>query len=118
MQSLSATNKSGPRRTLKHLKAMTTKGKFKAMLIERGMFDTQADEVIEAFKPRMETDGYNMTWDRPACEYPDAIYTVGSVFLFQEAIKWIDANKPMAWFRPMFLSPSEIEAATKALQEK
>jgi hypothetical protein len=83
---------------------MTTQQKFHEMLTSRGMFGSQADKVIEEFKAEMVAfmPDYQVTWDRPASEYPDHFYPSAGLLLNQVATKWIDANQPMAWFRPMF----------------
>jgi len=91
----------------------TTIQKFKAMLTSNGMFDNQADEVLELFKPKMEVGGYRMTWDRPASEYPLPVYAMGQMILYQTAVEWFDANLPKAWNRQAFLPPSEREAAIR-----
>ena len=84
---------------------MTVQEKFKTMLVGRGMFDSQADQVIEAFKIEVKdmVKDYGMTWNRPSSEYPDFIYTVLMIPLFRCAIDWIDANLPRAWYRSMFV---------------
>jgi hypothetical protein len=83
---------------------MTTQEKFRQMITSKGMFESQADKVMEEFKVEMAKTmpHYRVTWDRPASEYPDAFYTSAGLLLNQVATKWIDANIPQAWFRPMF----------------
>lgn len=83
---------------------MTTRERLKKMLVDCGMFDDQADEVLKEAIPKIEslTPNYRYTWDRPADEYPDAIYKVLWLLLRREALVWIDKNAPQAWFRPMF----------------
>lgn len=75
------------------------------MLTDRGMFDSQAGSVMEMFKAEVDsmTDNYKTTWDRPASEYPDPLYTALKPTLFKCATEWIDKNLPMAWFKDMFL---------------
>ena len=34
---------------------------------------------------------------------PGVFYKVGMITVKHAALQWIDANKPQAWFRPMFL---------------
>ena len=84
---------------------MTTQQKFESMLIERGMFESQATKVMEIAKPMFveAMPNYKFTWDRPAEEYPDAVYTVGFLIVKRAAIQWIDEYLPRAWFRPIFL---------------
>ncbi len=83
---------------------MTTREKLKKMLVDKGMFEDQAEEVMEMAIPKIEelTPGYRITWDRPADEYPAPLYSIFWLTLKEVAIKWIDANVPKAWYRPMF----------------
>lgn len=82
---------------------MTTKEKLKKMLTECGMSDSEADDVLKEVIPRIESLMPGITWDRPANEYPDALYNdVMWLPLRDAALKWIDKNAPQAWFRSMF----------------
>lgn len=85
--------------------SMTTRQKFEKMLFQNGMFEEQARKVMDQAIPVIEaiSPDYRMTWDRPADEYPDAIYSVLWPTVRKEALKWIDTNIPKAWFRGMFL---------------
>lgn len=75
------------------------------MLVDNGMFYSQAkqvvDEVVIPYVAKL-TPNYNFTWDRPAQEYPDTIYGLILSMTKPEILKWIDKNCPKAWFRPMF----------------
>jgi hypothetical protein len=84
---------------------MTTREKFKKFLTDKGMFDEQAEEVMKAFIPKADSlaTSYQITWDRPAEEYAPSLYSVLSITLKEEAIKWIDTNCPKAWYREMFI---------------
>jgi len=84
---------------------MDTRAKFAQMLTDRGMFESQADKVMEQFVPEFDevNAGYRVTWERPASEYPDAFYAVGFMYLKKTALRWIDENLPQAWFRVMFV---------------
>lgn len=84
---------------------MTTREKLKEMLTSKGMFDTQADLVLEKAIPKIEklTPGYNITWDRPAKEYPNSVYIALWITLSETALEWIDENLPRAYFRSMFV---------------
>ena len=83
---------------------MTTREKLRKMLTDKGMFDSQADAVLKDAIPAIEslTPDYRITWDRPASEYPDAIYNVMWLPLRDAAREWIAKNAPEAWYRPMF----------------
>ena len=72
------------------------------MLCDNGMFPDQAKKVMEVAKPELEIDGYRVTWDRPAEEYPEPFYKVGYLIVRRVAGEWLKENLPKAWFRPMF----------------
>ena len=82
---------------------MTTKEKLIAYLVDNGMFENQAQEVFNFALLSLEIDGYRVTWDRPAKEYPEALYSIRILKLRPIALLWIDKNCPLAWFRPMFV---------------
>lgn len=82
---------------------MTTKEKIKALLVDRGMFDSQAEQVLAIAIPKMEeVMPGRITWERPSEEYPDQIYTLLWMQVKGIAKEWIAENKPEAWYRPMF----------------
>jgi hypothetical protein len=84
---------------------MTTKEKIIEMLVEKGMFQNQAEKVFQAAKENLTEfmPGYSITWDRPASEYPAPVYAAMWLTVKDEALKWIDKNAPEAWFRQMFV---------------
>ncbi len=83
---------------------MTTREKFTKMLIDNGMFPEQAAEVMEMAIPEIEKvlPSYRITWDRPWTEYPASLYAIIFQDIKKQAMLWIDANLPKAWYRPMF----------------
>lgn len=74
-------------------------------LIDNGMFESQAKEVVESAIPELNSmvDDYKITFDRPAKEYPAILLKLFYANLRPIALKWIDKNAPQAWFRPMFV---------------
>lgn len=84
---------------------MTVKEKLIDMLVNSGMSEIQAEDVLELAKPTLEKagQGYKLTFDRPASEYPSALYPLLFGVIKPVALKWIDDNKPQAWFREMFV---------------
>ena len=83
---------------------MTSKEKVIEMMTSRGMFPEQAEKVFEKVKDEVNelVPNYDFTWDRPAKEYPETIFNILWLTVKIEAYKWIEENKPMAWFKPMF----------------
>lgn len=84
---------------------MTTREKLKKVLTDNGMFPEQAEEVLARAIPEIEklTPNYQITWDSPAEEYPNAVYVTMWLTLKPIALAWIDEKLPRAWFRPMFV---------------
>lgn len=83
---------------------MNTKQKLESMLIKRGMFDSQVESIMKIAIPELNelVGRYDITWDRPSDEYPDVIYNILFIAIKPIALKWINENKPKAWFKPMF----------------
>jgi hypothetical protein len=82
----------------------TTKQKFEKMLFECGMFENQAEEVMKIAMPIIDSTlpNYKFTWDRPSDEYPEQLYSVVFMSIKPIALKWIEKNAPLAWYKPMF----------------
>jgi hypothetical protein len=87
---------------------MTTRQKFEQMLYDMGIFETQAKEIMdfaieEIDLLRTPEDPYQITWNRPASEYPEAFYNVVfGVKIKPQVFAWANENMPMAWWKPMF----------------
>lgn len=100
---------------------ITVKQKLTNMLIERGMFESQAEAVMNLALPTLNKQAENVngtemqdnievpvapyviTWDAPATDYPSVMYALWFASIKPIALKWIDENKPQAWFREMFV---------------
>ncbi|MFZ1787194.1 MAG: hypothetical protein WAT92_02745 [Saprospiraceae bacterium] len=83
---------------------MTVKNKLSNMLVEYGMFDSQAEKVMEKAMPELNSlvEDYSISFNRPSDEYPKPIYDVLFLAIKPIALKWIEENIPMAWYKPMF----------------
>ena len=83
---------------------MTTRGKLEEMLVEMGMFEEQAVEVLDLAIPKMDeiAADYDITWNSPADGYPQVMYNMWFSSVKKVAKEWIAKNKPQAWYRPMF----------------
>ena len=81
---------------------MTVEEKLKNMLVERGMFENQANAVMEAVKTDKGNEAMLGRWNEPANAYPETLYLVLWSSVKDAALAWIDENCPRAWFRPMF----------------
>jgi hypothetical protein len=89
---------------------MTVKNKLIAMLMANGMFGNQARQVMEIAKPELVNlvEGYSITLDSPSEEYPQVVYNVLYLAIRPIALKWIDDNFPLAWYRPMFIDAPKL----------
>lgn len=88
---------------------MTTRDKFEEMLYNMGIFETQARQIMDFAIDKIGTpipngdDPYQITWDRPATEYPEAFYNVVfSVKIKPQVFAWAEQNMPLVWWKPMF----------------
>lgn len=91
------------------LQTQTIAQALKQRLTEYGMSEQQADqvlteEVIQKLQEDMTVDEYKIDFSSKASDYPPII--LGMIFqkLKPIAMKWIEENKPQAWFKPMFES--------------
>ena len=81
---------------------MTIEDKIKEMLIEHGLFDNQAAEIIEAMKVDEINEPMEHRWTDKVDDYPPQMLTILWAGAKYQALEYIDANCPEAWFRPMF----------------
>jgi hypothetical protein len=83
---------------------MTTREKLQEILEGMGMSNYQSNEVMELAIPQLDEviESYSITWNSPSSEYPEEIYNVLILAIRPIALKWIEENKPLAWFKPMF----------------
>lgn len=84
---------------------MTTKQKLISMLVANGMFESQAEKVMEIAIKELKTideDYKKISWDRTSEEYPDKLYSFWFGAIKPIAYKWIEENLPQAWFKEMF----------------
>ena len=62
-----------------------------------GMSEKQVGEVIKSFKENSET-----VIDFEAQKYEGFLMSIVFTTIKQHALKWIQENKPQAWFKPSF----------------
>lgn len=78
-------------------------------LEHNGMFQRQATEVMERFIRGEQGTSMANRWQEDPDSYPEILYRLQWRILCTYALKYIDTTCPKAWFRPVFLSPSEQE---------
>jgi len=83
----------------------TVREKLLHRLISCGMSYDQSMAVMDQSIPVLNNlvDDYKITFDRPSGEYPEEIYNILYSHIKPVALQWIDANKPHAWFRQIFV---------------
>ncbi len=94
----------------------TVKDKLLEMLIERGMFLSQANAVIDLCIPVIDKQAseingtktknnittpvcpYKISWDAPSYTYGEEMYNVWFATVIKKtAFDWLTLNKPHAW---------------------
>jgi hypothetical protein len=77
-------------------------GTIRTMLVERGLFDQEAKEVLAMLKDRPAMEALADRWGDDVAGYPSsllaAVWTSGK----EAAVEWIDKNKPKHLARPLF----------------
>ena len=82
---------------------MTFETFVKDYLYNNGMFEEDAKKVIELAKvDEVLADTMKNRWDDDIEGYPPFLKSVLIVSINAVAVKYIDANIPQAWFRPIF----------------
>lgn len=71
-------------------------------LSKSGMFDNQVDAVIDLVKTAPENKAMTQRWNDSIQDYPAPMINVLWVSVKRQALKYIDAECPQAWFRPLF----------------
>jgi hypothetical protein len=71
---------------------MTVRDKLESMLIEYGMSELQANQVMDIAIPKLNNfvEDYKITFDRPSNEYPVAFYSILFKVIKPIALKWIE----------------------------
>ena len=82
----------------------------KKYLTDKGMFDTQADQVIEQFKSDPQNESMAGRWDDSENDYPIQMTVDLIACLNRFTLAWIEENLPQAWFKLMFLSEDDRNA--------
>jgi hypothetical protein len=85
---------------------MTFEDKIKAMLVEHGMWDDQAEAVVEMLKADEINKSMVHRWNDDVEGYPLSVLTILWMKAKHAAIEYIDTNCPEAFFRSMFVADS------------
>ena len=77
--------------------------------LRRYLTADEAQAVIAAYKANPAHEDMK-EWNEQTHDYPSTMLAIVWMGIKNEALTWIDANNPLAWYRPMFLSESERQA--------
>jgi hypothetical protein len=92
-------------------------GKLRAMLCDNGMFDKDADAILErVIAADVKDTGGSMAnrWGTDASGYPPQLMVALLISTKAHAVEWIDEKVPQHWARPMFLPQTAAEEAPAA----
>lgn len=84
---------------------MTTQEKLEQMVYDCGMPESQASAIVEKAKDKIKaiSDQYDVTYHRPADEYPEPLYNViFNIAIKPAALEFIEENYPQHWAKAMF----------------
>ncbi len=70
-------------------------------ITDKGMFENQAKEVYEMLISE-KFDIFEPLMHKNMGDYPPMFSAIIELIINEITMKWIKANKPKAWFRPMF----------------
>ncbi len=82
---------------------MTFRQALVAEMVSRGMFESQANKVMDLVIADEINRDMAGRWDEDASEYPAPLLIVLWLNARGTALEWIDQNLPRAFYRPMFL---------------
>ena len=76
------------------------------MLVERMLFERQADEIMDAVKAAPENEAMRGRWGEPESGMHPAVLAALWNTVCAHTVDWIDHNAPEHWTRPLFLYES------------
>jgi len=82
---------------------MTMKDKMKALLMQNGMFESEAEQVMEMAKNDTRLADMKSRWNDDIEGYPPQLLSSIWFSVKRNALLWIDANIPQAFYRNMFI---------------
>lgn len=82
---------------------MTTREKLVEQLEAIGMFNKDANNVVDLAIPELEklVPDYRITWDRDSEGYPDVMYNVWLQCVKPIALAYTEQHHPQAWYKPL-----------------
>jgi len=83
---------------------ISIKEELRSRLLICGMSDYQADAVIDVAEHDILMGGIVSKWHRKVEDYPKPIVDLAWHNLKAVALEWLEENKPLAWFKPIFIT--------------
>ena len=81
---------------------MTWADWIKKQLQDRGLFESDAEKILEAIKSAPENAAMATRWNDSTDNYPPQMQSVVWLSVKSIAFEWIDENQPNAWYKSMF----------------
>jgi len=83
---------------------MTVKTRLVEMCKRKGMDEDTAIKVVNLSiaKIKLRVKGYDWKWNDPVTQFPEKLYDAMFSTVKAVARKWIEENRPDAWFRGEF----------------
>jgi len=81
---------------------MTIEQTIRKQLAEHGLWPEASVDAVMVATKESTPDVEERRWAEAASDYPTAFISVLWFAATTQALKWIDANCPQAWYRPMF----------------
>jgi hypothetical protein len=72
------------------------------ILVQHALPPIPAEMVVVSVLDIIEAE-HKICWDSPSDTYPPELYYKLWLIVKKATLKWIDENKPDAWFRTMFI---------------
>jgi len=82
---------------------MTIAERMKTMLVDNGLFDSDAVKVMEQAKESEVLSCMNGRWDEDITGYQSSLLSVVWISVKSIALSHIDETCPGAWYRSMFV---------------
>jgi hypothetical protein len=80
---------------------MTFAEKMKALMVEHGMWEDDTQTVMDIVTANTENSMYGR-WNDEIDDYPPQMIPAVWLGVKYAAYQWLDANKPNAWYKPVF----------------
>lgn len=81
---------------------MTIEQLAKKSIFDRGVFEQDADKIVEAFKASPLGAPLSRSWNQKIADYHPRLIPTLLVPLHAFAYEWIGEHQPEAWYREMF----------------